>query len=89
MDRIQYWSYLESKPNYFSDISEDQLKDIYDLHINNIREYFKGNDNFFEINLNEIENGYKIAKFLDKTDIFSQNNLSFKNIDNVIKKKNN
>lgn len=89
MDRIQYWSYLESRPNYFNDISEDQLKNIYDLHINNIREYFKDNDNFFEINLNEIENGYKIAKFLDKADIFSQNNLSFKNIDNVIKNKNN
>jgi hypothetical protein len=64
--RIACWSqYLNIENKGIIDLSENDLKRIYESHTKDVLEYFKDSKNFIHIDLNDKDKADKICKFLN------------------------
>jgi glycosyltransferase involved in cell wall biosynthesis len=63
-ERVQYWRYLEGKPESLDDVSDDSLVAVYLRHHEELVNYFAGRGNFMLANLSDPDIGKKLSAFL-------------------------
>ncbi len=64
-ERVQYWHYVASKPEYLKEISDDVLLRMYWQHYNLLSTYFDGRPNFLLVDLSDREIGQRLSSFLN------------------------
>ena len=63
-ERVQYWRYLDEKPDTIDDIPDDVLVGVYLRHYEELVAYFRGRGNFILANLADPDLGKKLSSFL-------------------------
>ena len=63
-ERVQYWRYLDDRPERLEDIADDVLLRVYLRHYSRLAAYFHGRQNFLLVDLGDREIGAQIASFL-------------------------
>lgn len=63
-ERVLYWRYFEHHPQSLSELTDDQLKSMFNRHYNEIIKYFIAQDNLFLGYLTDPKISYKLSKFL-------------------------
>lgn len=78
LEKAQYWRYVPGNPKTITQISDLQLLSMYLGHYACLIKYFDGNDNFFIGDLERLDVGDLMSKYLDLPPI------SMNKVDNVV-----
>jgi hypothetical protein len=72
--------YIKTGKNKIQDLTEDELYDIRQKHLEKVNAFFKGKENYLEVELSDPEIGNKIREFIGgKENIPFPNNDAFRN----------
>ncbi|HEX3883392.1 MAG TPA: sulfotransferase [Stellaceae bacterium] len=63
-ERVQYWHYLDEKPEKLDDVPDDRLIAMHLRHHEELMTYFRGRGNFMLANLADPDVGKKLSAFL-------------------------
>ncbi len=63
-ERVQYWRYLTDRPTHLDEVSADHLVAMFLRHYAEMLAYFDGRQDFLLVDINDLDCGAKIARFL-------------------------
>jgi glycosyltransferase involved in cell wall biosynthesis len=64
-ERVQYWRYLNTKPQRLEEITDDLLIRMYWQHYSGLSAHFNGRSNFVLVDLSDPEIGTRLSSFLN------------------------